>query len=89
MRERFWLLVGLVGQGIFFSRFLVQWIASERSKRSVIPVSFWWLSIAGGFILLGYAIHQKDPVFILGQSCGALIYCRNLHLLGRNPRPAH
>jgi lipid-A-disaccharide synthase-like uncharacterized protein len=81
MQERCWLFFGLGGQAIFFSRFLVQWIESERKKRSVIPVSFWWLSIVGSLTLLIYAIHQKDPVFIIGQSCGVLIYLRNLQLL--------
>jgi lipid-A-disaccharide synthase-like uncharacterized protein len=85
VQERFWLIFGLCGQAIFASRFIVQWIASERKKRSVIPLSFWWLSIAGSVTLLTYAIYQKDPVFILGQSTGVLIYLRNLYLLKRNP----
>lgn len=75
-----WLVVGLIGQTFFFSRFLVQWLASERAKRSVIPMSFWYLSLAGGVTLLIYAIHLHDPVFILGQSTGAFIYVRNLRL---------
>jgi len=85
VREKFWLIFGFFGQLIFFSRFLVQWLESERKKQSVIPVSFWWLSIAGGISLLIYAIQRRDPVFILGQSCGVLIYCRNLYLLRRYP----
>jgi lipid-A-disaccharide synthase-like uncharacterized protein len=76
----------LCGQAIFASRFIVQWIASERKKRSVIPLSFWWLSIAGSLTLLTYAIYQQDPVFILGQSTGMLIYLRNLYLLRRHPK---
>ncbi len=73
-----WLAIGFIGQGFFFSRFLVQWIASERAGRSVIPMAFWYLSIGGGLTLLIYAIHVGDPVFILGQSTGAVIYLRNL-----------
>ena len=74
-----WLAVGLVGQGFFFSRFLVQWIASERAGRSVMPMAFWYLSLVGGLTLFAYALHLGDPVFILGQSCGAVIYLRNLY----------
>jgi lipid-A-disaccharide synthase-like uncharacterized protein len=85
VQEKFWLILGLCGQGIFASRFIVQWIASERKKRSVIPISFWWLSIAGSVTLLAYAIYQQDPVFILGQSTGVLIYFRNLYLLKMHP----
>ena len=85
MQEKFWLIFGLCGQAIFASRFIVQWIASERKKRSVIPISFWWLSIAGSVTLLAYAIYQQDPVFILGQSTGVLIYFRNLYLLKMHP----
>lgn len=78
-----WLLIGLVGQGLFFMRFITQWIVSERRKESVIPVQFWYWSIGGSFVLLAYAIHQHDPVFILGQSLGSVIYVRNLMLIGR------
>ena len=81
-----WRGIGLLGQGLFFSRFLIQWIASERKKESVIPVYFWYLSLSGGIILLSYAIHIKDPVFILGQSCGAFIYTRNLVLIFRKKK---
>ena len=84
--ETLWLAVGLVGQAAFFGRFLVQWLASERQKRSVIPQAFWYLSLAGGLILLCYAIYRKDPVFILGQSTGVLIYSRNLVLIARQRR---
>ena len=76
-----WLAVGFVGQAMFTSRFLVQWIASERRHASVIPTAFWWLSLAGGACLLVYAIHRRDPVFILGQSAGLVVYGRNLLLL--------
>ena len=81
----FWLGVGLFSQLLFFSRFLVQWIASEIKKESVIPVSFWYLSILGGLGLLVYSIYKKDPVFIVGQSLGVLIYLRNLVLIKRKP----
>ena len=81
-----WRAIGLLGQGLFFSRFLIQWIASERKKESVIPLYFWYLSLSGGIILLSYAIHIKDPIFILGQSCGAFIYTRNLVLIFRKKK---
>ena len=76
-----WLAVGFAGQALFSMRFLMQWIASERARRSVIPKAFWYLSLAGGLTLLAYAIHRQDPVFILGQSMGAFIYSRNLWLI--------
>ena len=78
-----WLAVGFGGQAIFASRFLYQWIVSERAGRSHIPRAFWYLSLAGGLTLLSYAIHRRDPVFILGQTTGAVIYIRNLVLLHR------
>jgi lipid-A-disaccharide synthase-like uncharacterized protein len=83
-----WLAIGLVGQVLFSMRFLVQWITSERAGRSVLPVSFWHLSIAGSLVLLAYALHLRDVVFSLGQSAGVLIYLRNLHLM-RAARNAH
>lgn len=76
-----WVCVGLGGQMLFSARFLVQWLASERAKKSVMPVAFWWFSIAGGLTLLSYAIYRGDPVFILGQSLGVVIYARNLWLI--------
>lgn len=76
--ELIWILVGLGGQIMFMTRFMLQWIATEKARRSVIPVSFWWFSIAGAAILLAYAIYRADPVFILGQSLGFFIYSRNL-----------
>jgi len=79
--ELFWVIFGLLGQLFFFLRFFFQWIASERKKQSTIPVSFWYLSIIGGIILLIYSIYRKDPVFILGQSLGVFIYARNLYLI--------
>ena len=76
-----WLIVGLLGQLFFSARFIVQWIYSEINKKSIIPLAFWFFSILGGVTLLAYAIHRKDPVFILGQSAGLLIYGRNLYFI--------
>ena len=79
--ELLWVLFGLFGQLMFTGRFLVQWIASERARRSVVPVAFWYFSIAGGLVLLAYAIYRADPVVILGQTLGVVIYARNLWLI--------
>jgi len=76
-----WLAIGLAGQALFSMRFLVQWISSERSGRSVLPVAFWHLSIAGSLTLLAYALHRGDVVFTIGQATGVLIYARNLQLM--------
>jgi lipid-A-disaccharide synthase-like uncharacterized protein len=76
-----WLVIGFGGQALFMARFLVQWLVSERARRSVIPISFWYFSIAGALVLLVYALHRGDPVFIAGQGLGVLIYVRNLHLI--------
>lgn len=81
-----WLIIGLIGQVMFSMRFILQWIASERHKKSVIPISFWYFSIAGSILLLAYSIHRQDPVFILGQSLGCVIYFRNLVLIDRDKR---
>ena len=75
------ILIGFLGQALFGSRFVVQWIASERARASVMPIVFWWLSLAGGATLLAYAIWREDPVFILGQGLGLIIYARNLVLI--------
>jgi lipid-A-disaccharide synthase-like uncharacterized protein len=82
-----WLAVGLGGQLFFSCRFLVQWVASERRKASVVPRIFWWFSVAGGLCLLSYAIHRGDIVFILGQAAGLFVYSRNLFLLRRQEIP--
>lgn len=79
--EFWWVVFGLAGQLAFSARFIVQWIASERVNRSVVPVAFWYFSIVGGVILFAYAVHRQDPVFILGQSLGLIIYSRNLWLI--------
>lgn len=78
-----WVAVGFLAQALFSARFLVQWIASERAGRSVLPLAFWFFSIAGGVLLLVYALYRKDPVFIAGQALGLLIYARNVHLVFR------
>ncbi len=75
-----WLVLGFAAQGLFTGRFLVQWIATERKRRSTIPKAFWYLSLGGSALLLVYAIHVRDPVFILGQSFGFVVYVRNLML---------
>jgi lipid-A-disaccharide synthase-like uncharacterized protein len=77
----YWWVIGFGGQAVFASRFWVQWVASERARKSVIPLSFWWLSIAGGLLSLAYAIFRWDPVFVLGQLTGTFIYARNLMLI--------
>jgi lipid-A-disaccharide synthase-like uncharacterized protein len=83
-----WILVGFAGQALFSARFIVQWLASERARRSVVPRAFWYLSLAGSAVLLAYAIHRSDPVFIAGQSAGLAIYLRNIHLIGAARTPA-
>ncbi|MGR8981406.1 MAG: lipid-A-disaccharide synthase N-terminal domain-containing protein [Gammaproteobacteria bacterium] len=80
-KETIWLVVGFLGQALFSARFLVQWLKSEKEKRSVFPIAFWYFSIAGGITLLAYAIYRMDPVFIVGQLSGLLIYCRNLYFV--------
>ncbi len=81
--EQAWIALGMGGNLLFFSRWVVQWVASERAQRSVIPVAFWYLSIAGSLVLLCYALYRRDPVFIVSQLPNSIIYLRNLHLLRR------
>ncbi len=78
-----WLTIGFIGQALFSMRFLIQWFQSERKQRSVIPLEFWYFSLAGGVTLLAYAIHQADPVFIVGQLTGLFVYARNLQMIFR------
>jgi len=78
-----WLVLGFLGQVCFSARFLIQWIVSERRNESVIPGAFWIFSLLGGSLLLAYAIYRHDPVFILGQAAGLLVYVRNLMLIRR------
>ena len=89
MTNTIWLVVGFAGQAMFSARFLVQWIASERARRSIIPLAFWYFSIAGGLILFAYALYREDPVFIVGQGAGILIYGRNLYFIYRERRRGH
>jgi lipid-A-disaccharide synthase-like uncharacterized protein len=83
MTKTLWLAVGFVGQGLFSSRFIIQWLYSEKMRKSIIPVSFWYFSLAGGVTLLAYAIHREDPVFIAGQATGVVVYLRNLMLISK------
>lgn len=84
--DHIWLAVGLLGQLLFASRFVIQWYKSEIVGRSVIPVSFWYCSVGGGVVLLAYAIYKMDPVFITGQGMGLFVYARNLYLIHRERR---
>ena len=79
--ELWWLLLGLGGRVLFMLRFVVQWLHSERQRKSVIPESFWYFSIAGALVLLAYSVHRRDAVFIVGQVLGVAIYLRNLALI--------
>ncbi len=81
-----WVIVGLLGQLMFTGRFIVQWLASEKAKRSVMPVAFWYFSLIGGTVVLAYGIHKFDPVIILGQLPGTVIYSRNLWLIRTEKR---
>ncbi len=86
--NKLWLGLGVFAQLMFSARFLIQWLASERAGKSIVPLLFWYLSIAGSLLLLAYSIYRKDPVFILGQSMGILIYSRNLYLIRREKKMA-
>ena len=81
-----WMIIGFVGQGFFSARFIVQWIMSEIKKQSIIPLGFWYFSLLGGVTLFAYALHKEDPVFIVGQGAGLLIYSRNLYLIRKRSR---
>ncbi len=81
--ELFWIILGFFAQFLFMMRFVMQWIYSERARRSVMPEVFWYFSVAGGMTLLAYAIHRADPVFIAGQSLGLIIYARNIYFIWR------
>jgi lipid-A-disaccharide synthase-like uncharacterized protein len=76
-----WVVLGFIAQGFFTMRFVVQWIASERARQSVIPIAFWFFSIGGGVLLLIYALYRRDPVFIAGQGLGLIVYFRNLYFI--------
>ncbi|MGH6760522.1 MAG: lipid-A-disaccharide synthase N-terminal domain-containing protein [Phyllobacterium sp.] len=81
-----WIFLGFIAQACFTMRFVVQWVASERAKRSVLPIAFWFFSLGGGALLLVYAIHREDPVFILGQAMGLFVYIRNLWLIANEKK---
>jgi lipid-A-disaccharide synthase-like uncharacterized protein len=88
--EQVWVGVGLFGQALFSARFIVQWIASERRKQSVVPREFWYLSLAGAVVTLSYAVYRLDPVFILGYLPGLFVYARNLYFIHKHPgQPLH
>ena len=87
-RLDWWVILGFTAKAMFSARFLVQWIASERAGRSVIPLAFWTFSIAGGVLLLAYALYRKDPVFIAGQAFGVFVYVRNLYFVLRDRKAA-
>jgi len=78
-----WVFFGFLGQAAFSARFIVQWIISEKNKKSTIPLAFWYLSLVGGLILFVYALYKKDPVFVVGQGTGLIVYVRNLVLINR------
>ena len=88
VRMDWWVVIGFAAQGLFTMRFLVQWIASERAGRSVIPLAFWIFSIGGGLLLLVYALYRRDPVFIAGQAFGVFVYLRNLYFVMRERKMA-
>lgn len=84
--ELIWLTVGFLAQSMFSMRFIIQWIASEKAKQSIVPEAFWYFSFIGGFMLFIYALHRMDPVFILGQGTGLFIYSRNIYLIWKNKK---
>ena len=84
--EQLWIAFGIAGQLIFGMRFVIQWIVSEKRKESYIPMFFWYLSLAGACVLLTYAIHVRDPVFIFGQTTGFIVYIRNIMLIYKKTR---
>jgi lipid-A-disaccharide synthase-like uncharacterized protein len=86
IRLDWWVVLGFAAQILFTMRFLVQWIATERAGKSVVPQAFWWFSIGGGLLLLGYALYRRDPVFIAGQAFGVFVYLRNLQFVLRERR---
>ncbi len=83
LTETIWIAIGFLGQGLFFGRWVLQWVASERSAESRVPLAFWYMSLIGGLVTLAYAIYRMDPVFIAGQSVGSFVYLRNLMLIHR------
>lgn len=88
LEELVWLTIGMVAQLMFTLRFVVQWVASERVRQSVVPETFWYFSFAGGLMLLVYAIYRMDPVFIIGQASGLFIYSRNIYFIWQGKQAA-
>ena len=84
--EIVWVAIGLLAQAMFSMRFIVQWIASEKARASIVPETFWYFSFVGGLMLLAYAIYRADPVFIIGQATGLVIYARNIYFIWTNKR---
>ncbi len=84
-QESLWIIIGFIGQSLFFMRFFIQWLASEKAGRSVLPNAFWYFSLGGGITLFAYALWRQDPVFIIGQSTGLFIYARNLYFIRKQP----
>lgn len=84
--ETIWLIIGFLGQAMFAGRFLVQWLASEMKKKSFVPIYFWYFSLCGGIILFAYATYKLDPVFMVGQASGLIIYSRNLMLIRKGKK---
>ena len=89
VRLDWWLALGFLAQALFTMRFVVQWIASERAGKSVMPIAFWFFSIGGGLLLLAYALWKRDPVFILGQGFGVFVYARNLFFVYHERRTSN
>jgi len=81
-----WVIFGFAGQFLFMMRFIYQWIASEKARKSVMPEAFWYFSLGGGLVVFVYALHKQDPVFILGQGLGVFIYLRNIYFIWRHRR---
>ena len=88
-RELVWIALGLLAQFLFSMRFVVQWLATEKARASIVPETFWYFSLGGGIMLLAYAVYRMDPVFILGQAAGLGIYARNIHFIRLAKRELH
>ncbi len=82
-----WLFIGLAGQAMFSARWLIQWFVTEKTRRSTVPETFWYLSLVGGLLVFAYGIHKMDPVILLGQF-GVIIYTRNLIFIRREKQTA-
>ncbi len=90
--ELVWITIGFTAQFMFSMRFTMQWVATEKARASIIPETFWYFSLAGGLLLLAYAVYRMDPVFKIGQAAGLVIYARNIYFIWlskRAPSPAN